>query len=83
MVTVTTPSRQLWVELRDMRGGLWFEEAGVPGCVGTATLGCPHMIQVARLNLLILIEIEHIEHVTLAVDQQDPPAVDDSFQIVG
>ena len=83
MVTVTTPSRELWVELRDMRGGLWFEEAGVPGCLGTATLSCPHMIQVARLNLLILIEIEHIQYVTLAVDQQHPPAVDDSFQIVG
>jgi hypothetical protein len=66
-----------------MQGGLWFEEAGVTGCPGTAPLGRPHMIQVARLNLLILIEIEHIEHVTLAVDQQDPPAVDDSLQIVG
>jgi len=66
-----------------MRGGFWLEEEGVPRCVGTAALGCPHMIQVARLNLLILIEIEHIQHVTLAVDQQDPPAVDDSFQIVG
>jgi hypothetical protein len=35
-----------------------------------------------QLNLLILIEIEHVQYVTLAVDQQYPPAIDDAFQII-
>lgn len=34
------------------------------------------------LNLLILVQIEHIEHMAFAVDQQGPPGVYDTFQII-
>ncbi len=41
----------------------------------------PHSI--AALRLLILIEIEHVEDLAFAVNQQHPSSVHDPFKIAG
>ncbi len=34
-------------------------------------------------KLLILIDVKHVQNMAFAIDQQDPPAVDDALQIAG
>ena len=46
-----------------------------------ASLGNPVRFQPKRVNLLILVEIEHVHHVAFAVDQEHPATVNNALQV--
>ena len=68
--------------------------AGMNALAGTYAIACKSSVCILAMivakyslristTLLILIQGEHVQHVTFAVDQQHPPAVDDTLQITG
>ena len=58
-----------------------YGETAGGGCQDRFTPMVGTLLPPPGVRSLILIEIKHIYHATLTIDQQHPPAIDDSLQI--